>query len=363
VHCSIEIELLQIALGTRDVLSHIPTQKEWERIHDFAEKQSIIGLMLCGIERLVAADVAVKESMPSGFLLQWIGEREYLKSLQEETAKKARLLSEEFNKAGFRTCLLKGVGNSLFYGNLVRTPGDIDLWVMPNNEVRIDKARRMTQDYVHSLYPEAKGEFVHMDWPWEDETPVEIHFTPSMDANPWADRRLQRFFEEQADFCFENMSSLGFAVPTGVVNGVFLLHHMKRHFINEGIGIRHVVDYELFLRSLTESELKKVRLLLERFNLRQFAMGVMYVIKEILGDRDVANWPCDRKRGELLFSEMMRGGNFGQYDSRKGEDMNFTQRWKWFVRISINRMRLFPADAFWSFIMRLRIGVSNQINK
>ncbi len=47
----IEIELLQVALGTRNRLSHIPTQTEWERIHNFAEKQSIIGLMLCGIER------------------------------------------------------------------------------------------------------------------------------------------------------------------------------------------------------------------------------------------------------------------------------------------------------------------------
>ncbi len=359
----IEIELLQVALGTRNRLSHIPTQTEWERIHNFAEKQSIIGLMLCGIERLVAADVAVKESMPSGFLLQWIGEREYLKSLQEETAKKARLLSEEFNKAGFRTCLLKGVGNSLFYGNLVRTPGDIDLWVMPDSEERIDKARRMTQDYVHSLYPVAKGEFVHIDWPWEDKTPAEIHFTPTMDANPMVDRRLQRFFESQAQKCFDNKTALGFAVPTKVMNGVFLLHHMKRHFINEGIGLRHVVDYALLLRSLTASEREAVWSLLGRFNLQRFAKGVVYVIGEILGDGGTANWPRDRKRGEFLLSEIMEGGNFGRYDSRKGKQKNFIQRWMWFVRVSINRMRLFPTDAFWSFLMRLRIGLSNRIDK
>lgn len=359
----IEIELLQIALGTREALSHLPTQKEWERIHDFAERQSVVGLMMSGIERLMAAGEAVNKSIQKVFLLQWIGEREYLKSLQEETAKKAKLLSEEFNKAGFRTCVLKGAANTLFYGNMVRTPGDIDLWVMPCSESRINRARRMTQDYVHSLYPEARGEFVHMDWPWEDDIEVEIHFTPSMDANPWVDRRLQRFFEEQADSCFENMSSLGFAVPTGVMNGVFLLHHMKRHFFSEGIGMRHVVDYELLLRSLTKTEHEEVWRLLGEFNLERFAMGVMYVISEILGDRDVANWPSDRKRGELLFSEMMRGGNFGQYDSRKGEEMNFTQRWKWFVWILMKRVCLFPADAFWSFLMRLRIGVSNHVDK
>lgn len=359
----IEIELLQVALGTRNSLSHIPTQTEWECAYDFAEKQSIEGIMLSGIERLVAVDVAVKESIQKVFLLQWIGEREYMRGIQEESVLKARQLSEEFSKAGFKVCVLKGVGNTLFYDNMVRTPGDIDLWVMPGGESRIERARRMTQDYVHSLYPEARGEFVHMDWPWEYTTPVEIHFTPSMDANPVIDRRLQRFFEERESSCFENMTALGFAVPTRVVNGVFLLHHMKRHFINEGIGLRHVVDYALLLRSLTKTEHEEVWRLLGEFNLQRFAMGVMYVISEILGDRDVANWPSDRKRGELLFSELLKGGNFGQHDSRRGEQRNFIQRWMWFARMSINRMRLFPTDAFWSFLMRLRIGVSNRIDK
>lgn len=359
----IEIELLQIALGTRDSLSHIPAQREWERIHDFAEKQGIIGLMLSGIERLMATGEAVNKSIQTVFLLQWIGEREYLKALQEETARKAKKLSEEFNEAGFRTCVLKGVANTLFYGNMVRTPGDIDLWVMPVSESRINHARRMTKDYVHSLYPEARGEFVHMDWPWEDETEVEIHFTPTMDANPWVNRRLQRFFEDQADLCFENMSAFGFAVPTGVMNGVFLLHHMKRHFFSEGIGMRHVVDYELLLRSLTKAELAEVWSFLGEYNLQRFAMGVMYVIGDILGDRDAANWPCDKKGGELLLNEILRGGNFGQYDSRRDEKMNFIQRWVWFVRMLMKRLRLFPADALWSFMMRLRIGVSNHIDK
>ena len=359
----IEIELLQVALGTRNGLSHIPNQIEWVAAHDFADKQGVTGLMLSGIERLATADEAVKESIQKVFLLQWIGEREYLKSLQVETVRKAKSLIEQFNKAGFRTCVLKGVGNTLFYDNMVRTPGDIDLWVMPDDEDSIARARRMTQDYVHSLYPEARGEFVHMDWPWNDTIPVEIHFTPSMDGNPMVDSLLQRFFEEHAASCFDNMSVLGFPVPTRVVNGVFLLHHLKRHFINEGIGLRHVVDYVLLLRSLTASECEEVWTLLERFNLQRFAKGVMYVISEVLGDRNVVDWPCDRRLGEYLLYEMLEGGNFGKYDGRKGNQRNFMQRWMWFGRMSLNRMRLFPRDAFWSFLMRLRIGVSNHIDK
>ena len=72
----IEIELLQVALVTRNGLSHIPNQIEWVAAHDFADKQGVTGLMLSGIERLVTTDEAVKESIQKVFLLQWIGERD-----------------------------------------------------------------------------------------------------------------------------------------------------------------------------------------------------------------------------------------------------------------------------------------------
>ena len=366
----IEIELLQLALGTRSGLSHIPSAEEWQGAFDFAEKQAVMGVMLGGVEKLDENE-NVRDNLPKLLLLEWIGNVEILRHESQVAVEQARRLCGEFQQAGFRTCVLKGVGNSLFYNGLQRTSGDIDLWVMPAGERSIGKGRKMTQDYVHTLYPEARGEFVHMDWPWKEEPPVEIHFTPSMDANPRVDRRLQRFFEEQAEVCFDNESSeLGFAVPPGVVNGVFLLHHIKRHFLNEGIGLRHVVDYALLLRSLTEQERREVWQLLGQFNLRRFASGVMYVVKETLGfgnlpeseNLGLEEWTSDKKIGEYLLSEMLEGGNFGHQDSRKGRWTGAVSRWMWFVRVALNRVRYFPTDALWSFWKRLRIGVSNMID-
>lgn len=357
-----------MALGTRSGLSHIPSIEEWQGAFDFAEKQAVMGVMLGGVDNVNPNDNA---NLPKLLLLEWIGNVEILRHESKVAVEQARRLCGEFRQAEFRTCVLKGVGNTLFYNGLQRTSGDIDLWVMPEGERSIGKARKMTQDYVHTIYPEARGEFVHMDWPWKEEPPVEIHFTPSMDANPRVDRRLQRFFEERAEVCFDNESSeLGFAVPTGVVNGVFLLHHIKRHFMNEGIGLRHVVDYALLLRSLTEEERREVWQLLGQFNLRRFAGGVMYVIKETLGFgslpksemRGLEEWTSDKRLGEYLLSEMLEGGNFGHQDSRKGRWTGAVSRWMWFVRVALNRMRYFPADALWSFWKRMRIGVSNMID-
>jgi len=360
----IAFELLQVALQNRDYLSRNPSSDEWQECYDFAVQQSIEGVMFAGLERLVEDGRFIRDSMPKILMLQWIGETELIKSETYRAIANVRRLSENFCEAGFRTCLLKGVGNSLFYVGMTRSIGDIDLWVVPSGERHLEKAKRLTQDYVHRLYPEARGEFLHMDWPWDDEHRVEIHFTPSMDANPWVDRLLQRFFENQAEACFDNKTWMGFAIPTKVVNGVFLMHHAKRHFINQGIGLRHVIDYALLLRTLSEEEKRDVWQLMGQFDLQRFATGVMYVITEVLGEKMSAEmktvgWETDKKRGEYLLKEIIKGGNFGHHYKREVRKESAISRWLWFMAVALKRMRFFPSEAFWSFVFRLRLGWSN----
>lgn len=351
----LELELIQVALGTRSSLSKTPSPKEWQKIYQFAKEQALVGVLFGGIGRLP------KNQLPDmDLLMDWLGQAEYLKSGREQIHADLKEVDEVFRKAGYRTCLLKGVGNELFYDGLIRTPGDIDLWVMPEGTVDIDAARQMTRKFVQSIYPDARGEFVHMDWPWERPTVVEIHFVPTMDANPSVDRKLKRFFKDNAEACFGNMSPIGVSVPTKVVNGVFLLHHMKRHFIQEGIGMRHVVDYALFLKSLSAGEREQLLPLVEQFGMMKFADALMAVMAR-LGFN--FGWPTDRRRGDYLYKEILMGGNFGQHDSRHGDMTNAYERWKWFARVASNRWHFFPSDAFWAFACRLKIGFSNVANK
>lgn len=48
------IELLQVALGVRPMLSRAPSDKEWDEIFHFAEEQAIMGVLFGGVERLPA---------------------------------------------------------------------------------------------------------------------------------------------------------------------------------------------------------------------------------------------------------------------------------------------------------------------
>lgn len=44
-------ELIRVALGNADRLSHIPTQKEWQMLYDMAKKQSLVGICFAGVQK------------------------------------------------------------------------------------------------------------------------------------------------------------------------------------------------------------------------------------------------------------------------------------------------------------------------
>ena len=45
-------ELIQVALGQRESLSHVPTQEEWDRLFAEAQKQSVVGIAYEGVQKL-----------------------------------------------------------------------------------------------------------------------------------------------------------------------------------------------------------------------------------------------------------------------------------------------------------------------
>ena len=66
--------------------------------------------------------------------------------------------------------------------------------------------------------------------------------------------------------------------PSANFNALFLLKHTQGHFIDEGIRMRHVLDWALFLRAKQEEvDWSKVMPMLETTRTAQFA-GVMTAI-------------------------------------------------------------------------------------
>ena len=107
---------------------------------------------------------------------------------------------------------------------------------------------------------------------------------------------------------------------------------------------------------------------LKHLGLWKFAGAVMFVMKEVFGlseDRMIA--PMDEKEGRFLLDEIMRGGNFGQYDDRMGSKVDESKIHRYF-RMNLRNLRFvkhYPTEAVcepvfrtwfagWKFINRIK---------
>ena len=107
---------------------------------------------------------------------------------------------------------------------------------------------------------------------------------------------------------------------------------------------------------------------LKHLGLWKFAQAVMFVMKEVFGlseDRMIA--PMDEKEGRFLLDEIMRGGNFGQFDDRMGSKVGESKIHRYF-RMNLRNLRFvkhYPAEAVcepvfrtwfagWKFINRIK---------
>ena len=178
--------------------------------------------------------------MKKELLLQWMAESQMLEKANVRLNDAAIQVSEWFLKKGFRTCILKGQGNALMYPNpYSRTPGDIDIWVEGGDKRVIS--------FVRSISPHEKACYHHIEFPSYKGVEVEVHYRPSFLLCFWHNRKLQKYYERVKEEQFSHRVMLGeqgeIAIPTVEFNIIFQLTHIYSHLMNEGIGLRQLVDY------------------------------------------------------------------------------------------------------------------------
>ena len=352
-------EFLRFCIGTVQEVPSSLKGADWRVLYAMARKQCLVGVLFDGIKRL-PADVG----MDKGLLFQWMAQNQALRKANARLDKAAVEVAEWFGRKGFRTCVLKGQGNALLYpSGMERTPGDIDLWV--------DGGDRKVVSFVRSLSPDEKVCYHHIGFPEYNGVEVEVHFRPSFLFCFRHNRRLQGYYERVMDEQFAHRVKLGeqgeVAVPKAEFNLIFQLTHIFTHLMNEGIGLRQLVDYFFLLKNtdfigntngdgfllntdFTDNTDKFLgstdgdvfllntncsdntdriggnadgvdrRLLqdeLRRLGLWEFTGAVMYIMKEVFGlEDDRLIVPPDVKRGRLVLKEVLEAGNFGQYDKR-----------------------------------------------
>ena len=209
---------------------------DWKELYAIAKKQCLVGVLFDGIKKLPAEYVGMEKEQ----LLQWMAESQMLEKANVRLNDAAIHVSEWFRKEGFRTCILKGQGNALMYPYpYSRTPGDIDIWVEGGDKRVIS--------FVRSISPHEKACYHHIEFPSYKGVEVEVHYRPSFLLCFWHNRKLQKYYERVKEEQFSHRVMLGeqgeIAIPTVEFNLIFQLTHIFSHLMNEGIGLRQLLDY------------------------------------------------------------------------------------------------------------------------
>ena len=229
-------DFLRFCIGSDSEISSSLKEVDWKELYAIAKKQCLVGVLFDGIKKLPAEHVGMEKEL----LLQWMAESQMLEKANVRLNDAAIQVSEWFWKKGFRACILKGQGNALMYPNpYSRTPGDIDIWVEGEDKRVIS--------FVRSISPHEKACYHHIEFPSYKGVEVEVHYRPSFLQCFWHNRKLQKYYERVKEEQFSHRVMLGeqgeIAIPTVEFNIIFQLTHIYSHLMNEGIGLRQLVDY------------------------------------------------------------------------------------------------------------------------
>ena len=342
---------------TGDVVKDIacPSDDDWQEMFLTATKHALCGLFFEGCSCLKTnwkIPKSVFFQLSSLFMQAESGNRDLNNILSK--------CVQQLDNQGVRYCLLKGQGLAKLYANpYARQSGDIDLYVATEQE----KALKVLLPLSETKRFEVDGKHTSIKIQGRE---VELHKWADSMPNKFKNSSFWRWSDEEL-FCHADtieIEDTSVNVPPVTYNVFYVFHHLLRHFLSSGIGLRQFCD----LARLVHTQYEHIDQELLKEKLREYGLTsgwdvVMGVLVKYLGlRRDEAiviskiNWKaCDR-----MISMVMNEGNFGHYGSMRGRPLG---RWagKWFyfkvlTQRSSRLMRILPQITFVYYTNYLLFG-------
>lgn len=347
-------ELLQVAVGRRSCLSRTPSGDDWRELFAWSRKQALVGVCFYGAQKL---DPGLLEHLPIDVKMQWLGMAVQIQQRNELMNRRCVEVQELLGRAGMKNCILKGQGIARWYryeadeatkadgtpgGDLssLRQSGDIDIWV--------DKERSAVIAFAKGQGDEnPQWDYKHLHLKAFDDVEVEVHYVPEVFLNLWKNRRLQRWFRAHKGELACQDGPL--CVPTMQFNLFYVLLHIYRHFLYEGVGLRQLMDYYFLLLHAPNHLHEETMVTMRRFGMSRFVAGVMWVMEEAFGlDREKMLCEPNEKEGRYILAQIIQGGNFGLHDERLCKVGGKIHAIYNILKHNLHLMAHYPFDVIWA---------------
>lgn len=258
--------LLRAAIGADSFSGCSLSSRDWTALYRTSVRQGVVAVTFDFVRTLPKA--AAPDTVTA---MQWLSAAAHVENTMRRMAATAEAFAREMAARDIPVVVLKGMAFAQYYPNpLHRECGDLDCYMMGRKEEGDRIIMELGGDVEEAGYKHSHLQYKGLT--------IENHrFFTDFDNTRrgiLTERLLGELIREEQT----PMGGSKLLCPSANFNALFLLKHAQGHFIDEGIRMRHVLDWALFLEAKQE-EVDWLRLLpmLETTHTAEFA-GVITAI-------------------------------------------------------------------------------------
>ena len=233
------------------------------------------------------------------------------------------LIHKVLTEAEIPYCVLKGAASARYYPNpIMRAMGDVDFYVHPRD---LNRAKQTLLDAGFTIRTEVHPAHIVL---YRDKVQFEMHFVPAGVPEGAVGKTIEGYLDtilEDASLCHNELAT--FRDPSPFHHGLIMLMHLQHHLLAEGIGLRHLCDWAVFVHSFKQNEFPALfEEKLREVGLWRFARLLSLAASLYVGlpEQDwMRETPNDEALAADLMEDIMAGGNFGVKDKQRAVEGAF----------------------------------------
>lgn len=283
--------LVRLGIGTakstdNDCLSLLEcSMAQWRELMSLAERQGVATIAFDGVQMLYEAyqkEIQAAKDNPKEWM-QMVFECTGMMTLYEQMnlqqQKVIRKVADVWKKESINMMVFKGQANGSFYPNpLHRAPGDIDCYLF-GEAGRGDKLLADRGAAVENSW------YRHSKISYKGET-IENHRVLSHTRGSKTKKRMEKEVLSLLNPTgMSRIEECGEALlPPAQFNAHFLIYHALHHFTSEGLKLKQILDWAVFLYTQQEYvDWTVFNDFCQRYKLDKFAAVMNYMAEQYLG--------------------------------------------------------------------------------
>ena len=225
---------------------------------------------------------------------------------------------------------IKGIASAMYYPEpSLRSMGDVDFLVAKDN---VSKAGELLESIGFVIDHGEEDDGKHIAYTRPPMSIWELHRTVNGIPENAAGERIR---EEMATAIrtaqTTEVDGVTCCVPDKLHHGLVLLLHTASHLTSEGVGLRHLCDWAVFVSAFSDTEFRGIfEKKLKDFGLWRFAqvltlLGIHYLgaPKCVWAVEAFESKKITSEQLERLMNDILSGGNFGKKDMNRYREIKY----------------------------------------